>query len=116
MPGQGGPENVRRHHRHARRGAHTDRRIPLSDGVGVFGHPAPRPPAPFGLQHKRVTAALAEARNRFVSALADRLFLAHAAPGSRTMTLCDELHARGKQIVTVSDPANSAMERFADPL
>lgn len=82
----------------------------------MFGHPAPRPPAPFGLQHKRVTAALAEARNRFVSALADRLFLAHAAPGSRTMTLCDELHARGKQIVTVSDPANSAMERFADPL
>lgn len=70
--------------------------------------------SPFEPKHKRVTAALAEARNRFVGALADRLFVAHAAPGSRTMTLCDELHARGKQIVTVSDPANSAMERFAE--
>lgn len=69
--------------------------------------------SPFEPKHKRVTAALAEARNRFVGSLADRLFVAHAAPGSRTMALCDELHARGKQIVTVSDPANSVMERFA---
>lgn len=72
--------------------------------------------SPFEPKHKRVTAALAEARNRFVAALADRMFVAHAAPGSRTMALCEELHARGKQILTVPDPANSAMERFADPL
>jgi hypothetical protein len=72
--------------------------------------------SPFEPKHKRVTAALADARNRFVAALADRLFVAHAAPGSRTMTLCEELHAHGKKIVTVSDPANLAMERFAAPL
>jgi hypothetical protein len=72
--------------------------------------------SPFEPKHKRVTAALAGARNRFLGALADRLFVAHAAPGGRTMALCDELHARGKQIVTVSDPANSVMERFAGPL
>lgn len=72
--------------------------------------------SPFEPKHKRVTAALAEVRNRFVGSLADRLFVAHAAPGSRTMALCEELHVRGKQIVTVSDPANSVMEGFADPL
>jgi hypothetical protein len=72
--------------------------------------------SPFESKHKRVTAALAEARNRFVGALADRLFVAHAAPGSRTMTLCEELHAHGKKILAVSDPANLAMERFAAPL
>lgn len=72
--------------------------------------------SPFESKHKRVTAVLAEARNRFVGALADRLFVAHAAPGSRTMTLCEELHAHGKKIVTVSDPANLGMERFAAPL
>ncbi len=70
--------------------------------------------SPFEQKHKRVTAALAEARNRFVGAIADRMFVAHAAPGSRTMTLCEELHAHGKKIVTVSDPANSALAQFAD--
>jgi predicted Rossmann fold nucleotide-binding protein DprA/Smf involved in DNA uptake len=69
--------------------------------------------SPFEPKLKRVTAALAEARNRFVADLADRLFVAHAAPGSRTMTLCDELHGRGKPIVTVADPANSDMAKFA---
>lgn len=72
--------------------------------------------SPFEPKHKRVTAALAEARNRFVAAIADRMFVAHAAPGSRTMILCQELHAYGKKIVTVSDPANSALERLAESL
>ena len=72
--------------------------------------------SPFEPKHKRVTSALAEARNRFVAALADRMFVAHAAPLSRTMALCEELHARGKQIVTVPDEANSALESFADLL
>lgn len=70
----------------------------------------------FDPKHKRITAALAEQRNRVVGALADRVFVAHAAPGSRTMTLCTELQAHGKEIVTVSDPANSELERFARQL
>lgn len=72
--------------------------------------------SPFEPKHKRVTAALAETRNRFVGALADRLFVAHAAPGSRTMGLCEELRARGKTIITVADPANSALLKFAAPV
>jgi len=72
--------------------------------------------SPFEPKHRRITAALADARNRFVSALADRIFVAHAAAGSRTMALCEALHAVGKQIVTVPDPANSAMMKFAAPV
>ena len=39
----------------------------------------------------RVTAALAQQRNRFVGALADRIFVPHAAPGGRTASLQEEL-------------------------
>jgi len=72
--------------------------------------------SPFEQKYKRITAALADARNRFVGALADRIFVAHAAPGGRTMALCEALHAVGKQIVTVPDPANSAVMKFAAPV
>jgi predicted Rossmann fold nucleotide-binding protein DprA/Smf involved in DNA uptake len=63
--------------------------------------------------HARVTAALAQQRNRFVGALADRIFVPHAAPGSRTLALCDELHQAGKRIVTVQDPRNSPLESLS---
>src|ERR1022692_15579 len=43
--------------------------------------------SPFEAKHKRITATLAEARNRLVGALADRVFVPHAAPGSRTTPL-----------------------------
>ena len=46
--------------------------------------------SPFEPKQKRITAALAEARNRFVGAIADRMFVAHAAPGSKTLALCKE--------------------------
>jgi hypothetical protein len=65
--------------------------------------------SPFEPKHKRITAALAEARNRFVGALADRVFVAHAAPASRTLALCEELRRSGKEIVTVDDPMNQAL-------
>jgi len=68
--------------------------------------------SPFEPKHKRITAALADARNRFVGALADRVFVAHAAPGSRTLGLCEALHAQGKQIMTVDDSANAAILKF----
>lgn len=72
--------------------------------------------SPFDPKHKRITAALAEKRNRVVGALADRVFVAHAAPGSKTLSLCQELSALGKPLVTVSDPANSELERLARQL
>lgn len=60
----------------------------------------------------RVTAALAQQRNRFVGALADRIFVPHAAPGSRTLALCGELHRAGKRLITVPDPLNGPLERL----
>ena len=69
--------------------------------------------SPFEPKNKRITAALADARNRFVGALADRVFVAHAAPGSRTLALCEERQVRGKPILTVDDSANSNLAGLA---
>jgi len=55
--------------------------------------------SPFPPKEKRITSALAEARNRFVGALADRVFVPHAAPNSRTLAICDQLKVSGKQIL-----------------
>lgn len=60
----------------------------------------------FGPKHERITAVLAEQRNRVVGALADQVFVAHAAPGSRTLALCRDLIAQGKRMQAINDPAN----------
>jgi hypothetical protein len=64
----------------------------------------------------RVTVALAQQRNQFVGALADRIFVPHAAPDSRTLAFCKELHRGGKHIVTVSDPRNESLTSLASTL
>jgi predicted Rossmann fold nucleotide-binding protein DprA/Smf involved in DNA uptake len=53
-----------------------------------------------------VTAAIAIRRNRFVGALADEVFVAHAHAGSKTADLCHELLSGDKRVYTVNDPAN----------
>jgi hypothetical protein len=69
--------------------------------------------SPFEPKHKRITVALADARNRFVGALADRVFVAHAAPASRTLALVLALRDCGKPLLTVDDPANEPLLGFA---
>jgi hypothetical protein len=69
--------------------------------------------SPFEPKHKRITAALADDRNRFVGAVADRIFVAHAAPASRTLAMCEELRMHGKPLLTVDDPANAPILGFA---
>jgi predicted Rossmann fold nucleotide-binding protein DprA/Smf involved in DNA uptake len=54
----------------------------------------------------RVTAALAERRNRFVGSLADEVFAAHAHTGSKTAELCQGLLSGNKRVYTINDPAN----------
>ncbi|MBX7123289.1 MAG: hypothetical protein K1X42_14260 [Opitutaceae bacterium] len=68
--------------------------------------------SPFEPKHKRITGALADARNRFVGAIANRVFVAHAAPASRTLALCEELRQQGKSLLTVDDVANEPLLRF----
>jgi predicted Rossmann fold nucleotide-binding protein DprA/Smf involved in DNA uptake len=58
--------------------------------------------SPFGAQHRRVTAELAEQRNRLVATLADDIFVAHAPAGSKTVQLCVELIEQGKQVNTLN--------------
>jgi predicted Rossmann fold nucleotide-binding protein DprA/Smf involved in DNA uptake len=62
--------------------------------------------SPFAPNHKRITTALAEERNRFVAALANHVFVPHAAPGSKTAAFCDLLLIAGRRLYTVNDPAN----------
>jgi hypothetical protein len=49
--------------------------------------------SPFPPKNKRITATHAEARNHFVGAIADRIFVPHAAPNSRTLALCEDFIA-----------------------
>jgi predicted Rossmann fold nucleotide-binding protein DprA/Smf involved in DNA uptake len=51
----------------------------------------------FAATANRVTAELAARRNEFVAALADEVFIAHAAVGGHLETLARRLHACGSQ-------------------
>ena len=62
--------------------------------------------SPFEQKYRRATAALAQQRNEFVAALADRVFVAYAAPGSKTETLCRQIISWGKPLLTFDSPAN----------
>jgi predicted Rossmann fold nucleotide-binding protein DprA/Smf involved in DNA uptake len=70
--------------------------------------------SPFQPRQRRITADLAEERNRFVAAVASQVFAAHAAPSSRTFALCKELLGQGKPVVTVNDPANGNLLRLPE--
>ena len=59
-----------------------------------------------GEGESRVTVETAAVRNRFVAALADALFVAHAAPGGRTEEMCREAIGWGKGLYTFEDRAN----------
>lgn len=54
----------------------------------------------------RPTAAHATLRNQFAAALADVVFVAHAASGSKTERLCESILARRQPLLTLDDPAN----------
>jgi predicted Rossmann fold nucleotide-binding protein DprA/Smf involved in DNA uptake len=75
--------------------------------------------SPFPPAQNRITTALAQRRNRFVAALADKIFVPHAAPASRTLEHCRELATEGKSILTIDDQLNNALlhlrgvERFS---
>jgi predicted Rossmann fold nucleotide-binding protein DprA/Smf involved in DNA uptake len=69
--------------------------------------------SPFPPKDKRITAAQAEARNWFVGALADRVFVPHAAPNSRTLELCRRLNGQGKPLLSVQDPLNAEIAASA---
>ena len=63
----------------------------------------------FEKKDKRVTAALSEQRNRIVALLARDIFIAYAAPGSRSETLCRDIIKDGKTVFTINDDANQPL-------
>jgi predicted Rossmann fold nucleotide-binding protein DprA/Smf involved in DNA uptake len=62
--------------------------------------------SPFGEKERRVTAELARRRNEFVAALADRIFIAYAAPGGHTERFARTIVAWGKPVLTLDSPDN----------
>ena len=65
----------------------------------------------FPPKHGRMSALLAEKRNRFVSLLADQFFVPHAAPGSKTEQLCKDLINARKQVYTFESEKESVIAR-----
>jgi predicted Rossmann fold nucleotide-binding protein DprA/Smf involved in DNA uptake len=63
----------------------------------------------FPEKERRPTARLAIERNRLAAALADRVFVAHATEGSKTLELCQQILGWGKPLFTFDGPANSAL-------
>lgn len=63
----------------------------------------------FGSQHQRSTASLANQRNAFVAALADKICIAHAAEDSKTLDFTQMVIAWGKPVFTFDTPANHAL-------
>jgi predicted Rossmann fold nucleotide-binding protein DprA/Smf involved in DNA uptake len=56
--------------------------------------------SPFAARQRRMSADRAETRNCLVAALAERVFVAYADPGGKTESLCREVVATGKPLLT----------------
>ncbi len=65
--------------------------------------------SPFESRYNRQTAALANQRNAFVTALADKICIAHAAEDSKTLEFAQMVIAWGKPVFTFETPANDAL-------
>lgn len=73
--------------------------------------------SPFKPSSRRITENLAEQRNRLVAYLASKVFVAHAAPRSKTEQFCKDLLSQGKELVTFDSPMNANLiERGASCL
>jgi len=62
--------------------------------------------SPFRENQRRNTTETCTERNRFVAALADAIFIAHASPNSKTETFCKELLSWGKPVYTLESDSN----------
>ena len=71
--------------------------------------------SPFPATARRPTAELAAQRNNLVAELAQRVFIAHAAPDSKTEAFVRKLAESGKPLLTLDSPANeNLVEMGAD--
>ena len=78
----------------------SDWRVPMKEGRMLVL-------SPFPSSQRRPTVELAAQRNDFVANLAVQVFIAHAAPGSKTEDFARELADCGKPLVTLDSPSNA---------
>jgi predicted Rossmann fold nucleotide-binding protein DprA/Smf involved in DNA uptake len=72
--------------------------------------------SPFDERLRRGTVQTALYRNKFVAALADRIFITYAWPGSKTETFCRQVMEWGKKVYTFEENKNlinSGTRRFS---
>jgi predicted Rossmann fold nucleotide-binding protein DprA/Smf involved in DNA uptake len=73
--------------------------------------------SPFEARYRRVTAELAERRNRLVATLSSEILVAHAGPQTKTERLGTELLDRGIAVHAIDLPDNAHLiERSAVPI
>ena len=65
--------------------------------------------SPFDARHPRITIATAQRRNTLVATLADEVFVAHAAPSSKTEAFCRTVAAWGTPLYTLAGPENAGL-------
>ena len=63
----------------------------------------------FDSKYRRSTAVLANQRNAFVAALADKICIAHASEGSKTLQFAQQVSEWGKPLFTFDTPANRSL-------
>jgi predicted Rossmann fold nucleotide-binding protein DprA/Smf involved in DNA uptake len=62
--------------------------------------------SPFSASQHRMTAALADKRNELIGAMAQTIFIAYAAPESKTQALAQRLAQTAKRVFTFKHPDN----------
>jgi predicted Rossmann fold nucleotide-binding protein DprA/Smf involved in DNA uptake len=66
--------------------------------------------SPFSPSYPRVTADLASKRNAMVGAIAHTIFIAYAAPDSKTLAFAQSLISAGKSVVTLASSNNPLLQ------
>jgi predicted Rossmann fold nucleotide-binding protein DprA/Smf involved in DNA uptake len=67
--------------------------------------------SPFSASYSRATADLAQKRNEMIGAISHTVFIAHAAPNSKTQAFAQRLVQTGKSVVTFNSPNNFALQQ-----
>jgi len=62
--------------------------------------------SPFPEKEKRISSDRSLERNRFIAAIADKIFIPFAEPKSKTENLCRDLLEKGKTILTFDSGHN----------
>ncbi|NDJ19881.1 DNA-processing protein DprA [Myxacorys almedinensis] len=66
--------------------------------------------SPFNASYPRATPELAAKRNEMIGAIAHTIFVAYAAPNSKTLAFAQRLIAAGKSVVTFDSSSNSLLQ------